>query len=633
MRDVRRWTDAHIRMGPTGPADRYPRQVYRVRVNPEPDIRLLTRAKWVGVLLPIAFIWGFEIVRWWVVEPSVSADSAHVFSALVMSGAAVVIGLGLFAVLHQAQQRLVGTNKDLAATHAVASALQGGTDLEATLATTLDRVLEHSGALAAQIRVVGPGGRPLVVRPPARRGAGMQWVEAILDETPAMAAATTRSDLPGVDAAAIDVPLASTASTVGVLRLLLHPAGQVAISGAALNDLAQKIGAAAGLGTSLADLRREEHERTALYGVAIQLTGRAELRELLDLITKHARELLGAERAVACLADPRHDSPGYDWTARLAMADDGSTCLLAHPADEGTAAHHNAACPVQHDGPQAAVLARPLRGADGFMGELCAVRTTGVPFTDRDRELLGALADMAAIAVGTARLREAEQQYTIVAERDRIARELHDSIAQVLGVIHLRLRSLEPDVRDVPGNGVATEINDLAEIADEAYKDVREAILGLRESITSADGLEGALGEYLRKYSRQTGIVATLHCNGSARQALAPRSEIQLLRVVQEALTNVRKHAGARHAAVSLNADDGLVTLAVTDDGTGFDPGRLEAAFDHGFGLASMRERVELIGGTLAVHTAPGKGTRVEVRLEQEELRVAHATVPARPPG
>ncbi len=148
------------------------------------------------------------------------------------------------------------------------------------------------------------------------------------------------------------------------------------------------------------------------------------------------------------------------------------------------------------------------------------MRASGVSFTDRDRDLLGALADMAAIAVGTARLREAEQQYTIVAERERIARELHDSIAQVLGVIHLRLRSLEPEVQDVPGNGVATEIGDLAEIADEAYKDVREAILGLRESVTSADGLEGALGEYLRKYSRQTGIKATLRCDGSARRAL-----------------------------------------------------------------------------------------------------------------
>jgi len=604
-------------------------------VNPEPDVRLLTRAKWVGVLLPIAFIWGFEIIRWKVVEPSVAADSAHVFAALVMSGGAVVFGLGLFAVLDRAQQRLVGTNKDLAATHAVASALQGDHELQAMLEAALDRVLEHSGALAGQITVGGPGGQPLLVRRPddLGDGVGMQWAHRILDETPASAPRPDRTERPEVDAAIVDLPLAGRTATVGTMRLVFHPAADPAISLAALVDLGEKIGTAASLGTSLADLRREEHERTALYGVALQLTGRAELRELLDLITSHAKELLAAERAVACLADPRQEGHSYDWTERLAMADDGTTCLLAHPADEGAADRHNPACPIQHDGPKAAVLARPLRGADGFLGELCVMRTTGVAFTERDRDLLGALADMAAIAVGTSRLREAEQQYTIVAERERIARELHDSIAQVLGVIHLRLRSLEPDLRDVPGNGVATEIGDLAEIADEAYKDVREAILGLRESVTSADGLEGALGEYLRKYSRQTGIKATLHCDGSARRALTPRSEIQLLRVVQEALTNVRKHAGARHTTVSLNADDGVVTLEVKDDGSGFDPGRLEEALDHGFGLGSMRERVELIGGTLAVHTAPGKGTRVEVRLQQEEPSAAHTTLAARPPG
>ena len=549
--------------------------------------------------------------------------------------AAVVFGLGLFAVLDRAQQRLVGTNKDLAATHAVASALQGDADLGTTLATTLDRVLEHTGALAGQIRTGGPGGRQLEVRRPddLGDGIGMQWAHTILDETPVSAARPARFQRPDVDSAIVDLPLAGRVATAGTMRLVFHPSTDPAISMAALADLAEKIGTAVSLGTSLADLRREEHQRTALYGVALQLTGRAELRDLLDLITKHARELLGAERAVACLADHAGTGHSFDWTERLAIADDGSTCLLAHPAADGSADRHNPACPVQHDGPNAAVLARPLRGADGFLGELCVMRTTGEPYTDGDRELLGALADMAAIAVGTARLREAEQQYTIVAERDRIARELHDSIAQVLGVIHLRLRSLEPEVQDVPGNGVATEIGDLAELADEAYKDVREAILGLRESVTSADGLEGALGEYLRKYSRQTGIKATLHCNGSARRALTPRSEIQLLRVVQEALTNVRKHAGAQHATVSLNAEDGVVALAVVDDGSGFDPSRLEEALDHGFGLASMRERVEQIGGTLAVHTAPGKGTRVEVRLRQEEQRAAHATVPARPAG
>ncbi len=315
------------------------------------------------------------------------------------------------------------------------------------------------------------------------------------------------------------------------------------------------------------------------------------------------------------------------------MADDGATCLLAHPAPAGDAAHHNPACPIQHDGPAAVMMARPLRGADGFLGELCVMRTSGIAFSEREGALLGALADLAAVAVGTARLREAEQQYTIVAERDRIARELHDSLAQVLGVIHLRLRSLEPEVRDAPGNGVASEITDLADLADEAYRDVREAILGLRESITGADGLEGALGEYLRKYSRQTGIQATLHCDGTARRALTPRSEVQLLRVVQEALTNVRKHSGARRVTVSLVAEQGVVALVVEDDGSGFDPGRLEEALDHGFGLASMRERVEQVGGTLAVHTAPGAGTRVEVQLLQEEMRAAHAPDAARPAG
>jgi signal transduction histidine kinase len=612
-------------------------------VNPDRDVRLLTRAKWVGVLLPIALIWGFEVVRWAIVEPAVPPDSAHLFAALVMSGGAVLFALGIFAVLDRAQRRLVETNLDLAATHAVSSALQGTGDLESILGTALTHVLEHTGALAGQLRVGGPGGTALAVERPVDLGSGLQWVRAILDEEPAGGAEPTSGERPGVDASIVDVPLASGAAHVGNLRLVFHPTAEPWISAAALADVGVTIGRATGLAMSLADLRREEHERAALYGVALQLTGRAELRDLLDLITKHARELLGADRAVACLADPRVDGRNYEWTRRLAVADDGSTCLMAHPADEGAdpaergagrgPARHNPACPVGREGERAAVLARPLRGADGFLGELCVVRTSGAPFTARERDLLGALADLAAVAVGTARLRESEQQYTIVAERDRIARELHDSIAQVLGVIHLRLRGLQPEVADAPGNGVATEISDLAEIADEAYKDVREAILGLRETVGQPEGLEGALREYLRKYSRQTGIEATLHCDGDARRALSPRSEVQLLRVVQEALTNVRKHAEARHVIVSLATANSFVTLAVTDDGAGFDPGRLEESLDHGFGLASMRERVEQIGGALAVHTAPGKGTRIEVRLQQEETRAAHAPDAARAAG
>ena len=155
------------------------------------------------------------------------------------------------------------------------------------------------------------------------------------------------------------------------------------------------------------------------------------------------------------------------------------------------------------------------------MGELCVLRP-GVPFSRADKELLGALADMAAIAVRTARLHEAEEQWTIHAERDRIARELHDSLAQVLGVIHLQLRSLEGRAKDEASHAMAAELSSIADTADEAYRDVREAILGLRETVREDDGLEGSLREYLRKYSRQTGIATHLECEGDVRRGAQP---------------------------------------------------------------------------------------------------------------
>ncbi len=196
------------------------------------------------------------------------------------------------------------------------------------LEAALDRVLEHTGALAGEIRVGGPEGRPLAVRRPGDLGdsVGMQWAHRILDDAPASVPQPAQFQKPDVDAAIVDLPLAERVATAGTMRLVFHPSADPAISMSALADIAEKIGTAAALATSLADLRREEHQRTALYGVALQLTGRAELRELLDLITKHARELLGAERAVACLADPRTDGHSVDWTDRMAIADDGTTC-------------------------------------------------------------------------------------------------------------------------------------------------------------------------------------------------------------------------------------------------------------------------------------------------------------------
>jgi nitrate/nitrite-specific signal transduction histidine kinase len=592
------------------------------------DLELL---KWIGVILPIVFIWVFELVRFFVVEESVGGTETHVVSALVMAGAVVLFGMGMAALIDRTERELVRQNRDLTATRAVSEAVRGNRPLPEALDDALEGLARETGAVAGAIRVPQADDRELVTRQPRTVPAGLDWVGALLDEP-----ASTRADGPRyserreLDTTLLDLPLASRGQRLGSLRLVFHPAQRPDLSEEALSDIADELATAVRLNRLVEDLRGRERERAALYEVALQLTERSETRPALDSIAEHARELLVADRAVVCLTEPDAATRSRHAAERLALADDGSVCLLAHAGDE--LGHRNPLCPVQTEREGAHWMARPLRSAQGHLGELCVVREHGPAFSDADRSLLAALADMAAIAVTTARLKEAEQQWTIVAERDRIARELHDSLAQVLGHIHLRLRDIETRL-DGAAPIIGAELADLAGVADEAYRDVREAILGLRETISSEGGLEGALREYIAKYARQTGIKASLVCDETARAALPPRAEVQLLRVVQEALTNVRKHAGATRVVVRMRCPGGMPIVEVEDDGSGFDPSRLATSFSGGFGLTSMRERVEQVGGTLELHTAPGEGTRIVVRLQPEDARVAPTPASPDPAG
>ena len=616
----------------------------------------LTHLRWATLVLPLVFVWLFEVLRSFILDPSVTGTDGHVIAAMIMGGAIVVFATLVSLYLDRTQKQLVLQNKDLTVTHAVSSAVRGGLGLTDLLDQALDRVVTQTGALAGVVTIT-TSEEPLVIRRPAALPGGLAWLGVILAE-PADPAQTepVYSRREAVDTGILDLPLIRGAERIGHLRLTFHPPVEPDISVAAFADIAGDIAGAAQLGLTVADLHRRERERAALYAVALQLTGRNDLRDVLDTITTHARDLLGAERAVACLSDARasvrpdplvgaagvsayrdaHDgfaTPIQLVSAvgpngltvpltnreRLAMADDGAICLVAH-GDTPIQHPQNPACPLVVKDATRAWAARPLRGPDGILGELCVVRE-GRPFTPGERTLLGALADMAAIAVRTARLHEAEEQGTIHAERDRIARELHDSLAQVLGVIHLQLRSLETRAKDEASHVMADELSQLAEVADEAYRDVREAILGLRETVREDDGLEGSLREYMRKYSRQTGIAATVTCEGDTRRALSPRVEVQLLRVVQEALTNTRKHSHASRVSIRIDCTGPAATLTIEDDGVGFDPASVKRSMEGGFGMASMRERVEQVGGTLTVHTAPNEGTRIVVALDPEDTR------------
>ena len=372
----------------------------------------------------------------------------------------------------------------------------------------------------------------------------------------------------------------------------------------AIATAGHQVAAAVQIAQLVSDMQRRKNEGHTLYQVLLQISNHVPLADTLTAIVEGARERLGADQGRLCLTPITIEAFGTNAELSAALAD-GLACGLG--AEDG--GRHR--CPIGDESGFGATLRVPIWSPGEQLGELWIARGAADPFTERDRRYLFTLAGIAAIAITSARLGERDRQGAILAERDRIARELHDSLAQVLGSNHLRLRTLLARPEVAGRERISGELEDLAAVNEEAYRDVREAILGLREA-SRTQGLVEALAVYLDKYSQQSGLDVQLESAIDGEPGLSAASEIQVIRVIQEALTNVRKHARATSARVRIaSADPGTMTIVVEDDGRGFDPSATPAARDGGYGLQTMRERMQLAGGSLRIDSRPGHGTRV----------------------
>lgn len=197
-------------------------------------------------------------------------------------------------------------------------------------------------------------------------------------------------------------------------------------------------------------------------------------------------------------------------------------------------------------------------------------------------------------------------------ERERLARELHDSIGQVLGYINLQAQAAHQWV--VSGNtGKATPIlSRLAEVAQEAHADVRESILSLRTGMIPEWTFLQALWKYLDHCRASYGIDTEVLLPDELDEVdLNPEVGVQVLRVIQEALTNATRHGGTRRVKIAFVQETGHVHINITDDGIGFDPAKINPESGKHFGLMFMRERMAQIGGSVIVESQPGSGTTV----------------------
>jgi signal transduction histidine kinase len=232
-------------------------------------------------------------------------------------------------------------------------------------------------------------------------------------------------------------------------------------------------------------------------------------------------------------------------------------------------------------------------------------------FDDADQAVIETLAAHAAIAIANARLHERSRELSIVEERNRLARELHDAVAQKLFATVLAAESAATLLaRD--RDGAAAELERVQGLAREAMGELRSLIFELRPASLEAEGLTTTLRKHVEVVRRVSGRDVVLRADGVPR--LDPDAESEVFRVAQEALQNAVRHTDACRIEVRLANGDGRLMLEVSDDGAGFDPAD-PSLRSRRLGLTSMEERAAALGGALEIESAPGSGTRVRLEV------------------
>jgi signal transduction histidine kinase len=255
-------------------------------------------------------------------------------------------------------------------------------------------------------------------------------------------------------------------------------------------------------------------------------------------------------------------------------------------------------------------LGVPIVARGEVLGAFYLTEKTGsARFSDDDQRLIEVFAAHAATAIANARLYERSRELSVVEERNRLARDLHDSVAQTLFSLSLRAEAAVELARRDPDRAAA-EIDEVRGITRAALEELRSIVFELRPADLAADGLGATLAKHVDVLSRVNGQRIDLTVVGEER--LGPDVELELFRIAQEAISNAMKHAGASEVSVRV-APATARPLVVRDDGVGFDPSSPRLRGRH-LGLTSMEERAKAIGGDLTIESAPGRGTTVTVR-------------------
>ena len=388
-----------------------------------------------------------------------------------------------------------------------------------------------------------------------------------------------------------------------------------------------------------AEVAQRTRELTAAFEFSQEIVSQLHLQDLTRSVTDRARTLMGSEVAYLCLLTP--DEATLELAAssggeeiRQGLTQPAGCGLVSQVIDAGKTVVSESLCLecqlLQAQAPGECVAA-PLRVGERVLGALCVTRPAGARFGESDSRALSLLANSAAIAIANARLMEAgrrqAEQGAILAERERLAAELHDHLAQTLNFVGLSLDRVEQAIGSGHPDRARRELRDIRGAVTHAYDHLRATLAGLSEAMVAVDGLAQALGACVDQFSRETGIAAELSMAQGPPWELPRLAQDQALHIVREALINVRRHAQARRVWVRVEPMDGELWFTVQDDGRGFDPQALPGG--HHLGLTVMRARAERTGGRVTLEATPGAGARVVLRYPLTHHPAPTATHPS----
>jgi signal transduction histidine kinase len=259
-------------------------------------------------------------------------------------------------------------------------------------------------------------------------------------------------------------------------------------------------------------------------------------------------------------------------------------------------------------------LVVPLVVKEVQIGFLVLIHRKPNYYSRSAREMAQMFANHVAIAIQNAQLYHRAQASAVLEERNRLARELHDSVAQALYSISLYANASRKALLAEKMDAVDKHLAELQRLSSEAVADMRLLIFELRPPVLEEEGLVEAIRTRLESVETRSGIKVDFYVDGELR--LNKAFETELYRVTMEALNNILKHAQATQIVVNITSDERGFNLSIRDDGKGFDASIFEKG--GGVGFRNMQERIQKIGGVVRVDTAPGRGTSILVKVEDK---------------